>query len=268
MPLLGQVLEQYPTQVKLVFKNFPLRNHKFATPAALAALAAEKQGKFWPFHDQLFENYNKLNDQKIKEIAAALELDLVQFEADRTDPALVARVRGDTQDGRTAGVRGTPTIFVNGRLAKNRSLQGFRTLIDKQLKKAPKPTAAEKPATATEKKASAGVDWQTVRTIELEKALADLAITPDGQRTFALTDDGDVLVYSAAGKPEGRLEVGGGFDRIGTSPSGDKIYLTDRTHGTQRVVEVEFVQQIDTAGAPFKGPAGAPVTVVVFDDFQ
>jgi protein-disulfide isomerase len=60
VPLLEQVLEQYPNQVKLVYKNFPLRNHKFAKPAASAALAAGEQGKFWEFHDKLFQNYNQL----------------------------------------------------------------------------------------------------------------------------------------------------------------------------------------------------------------
>ena len=65
MPVLEQVLEKNPDKVKLVFKNFPLRNHKFAMPAATAALAAEKQGKFWEFHDLLFKDYNRLNEQKV-----------------------------------------------------------------------------------------------------------------------------------------------------------------------------------------------------------
>ena len=60
--------------MKLVFKNFPLRNHKFARPAAIAALAANKQGKFWELHDQLYKNYNKLNEQKIREIAQQVGL--------------------------------------------------------------------------------------------------------------------------------------------------------------------------------------------------
>ena len=72
MPVFEQVLEKYPQDVKLVFKNFPLRNHKFAEKAAIAALAAGEQGKFWEFHDLLFKNYNKLSDQKIQEIAQAV----------------------------------------------------------------------------------------------------------------------------------------------------------------------------------------------------
>jgi len=131
------VLEQYPKDVKVVFKHFPLRSHKFAMPAALAAMAAHRQGKFWPFQEKLFENYNKLNEQKVQEIATGLELDMVQFENDRKDPALQTVINQDLRDGRKAEVRGTPAVFVNGRRLKNRSLQGFREMIDKQLQQAP-----------------------------------------------------------------------------------------------------------------------------------
>ena len=129
------MLEQYPNEVKIVFKHFPLRSHKFAVPAALASMAAHRQGKFWPFQEKLFENYNKLNEQKVQEIATGLELDMVQFENDRKDPALRNIINQDLRDGRKAGVRGTPTIFINGRRLKNRSLEGFRSTIDKQLQK-------------------------------------------------------------------------------------------------------------------------------------
>lgn len=135
MPLLEQVLGQYPKGVKFVFKNFPIRSHKFSDSAARGAMAADRQGKFWPFYNKLFENYNKLSEEKIQEIASGLGLDLTRYEADRKDPALQAKIARDTQDGVKAGVRGTPTIFVNGRLLKNRSLQGFRDLIDHQLER-------------------------------------------------------------------------------------------------------------------------------------
>lgn len=135
MPVLEQVLEQYPNQVKLVFKNFPLRNHKFAMPAAIAALAAAKQGKFWEFHDLLFKNYNHLNEQKIKEIAQQLNLDMEKFENDQKDPKIRAMINQDLVEGNRAGVRGTPTVFINGRLLRNRSTAGFQELIEKALKK-------------------------------------------------------------------------------------------------------------------------------------
>jgi protein-disulfide isomerase len=130
------VLEQYPNDVKLVFKNFPLtRIHKFAMDAAVASMAANQQGKFWEFHAGLFKNYNNLNAEKIDELAQAAGLDMEQFKQDRQNPALAAMVQRDLKDGVEAGVRGTPSIFVNGRLLQQRSLPGFKQIIDEELAK-------------------------------------------------------------------------------------------------------------------------------------
>ena len=145
MPVLEQVLEKYPQDVKVVFKNFPLQNHKYAMQAAVAALAAESQGKFWEFHDRLFENYNKLNDEKIQEISVTVGLNQEEYEKKKKDPAIQQRVNQDLSDGRRAGVRGTPTVFINGIRLRDRSLRGFQAAIDKQLKKlgkeVPKPAS-------------------------------------------------------------------------------------------------------------------------------
>lgn len=143
MPVLEQVLEKNPQKVKIVFKNFPLQSHKYAMKAAVAALAAESQGKFWEFHDLLFKNYNKLNDQKIQDIAVAVGLNMEEYEKMKKDPAIQGKVRRDLADGRRAGVRGTPTVFINGKRLRDRSLQGFQAAIDEQLAKLGK--AASKP---------------------------------------------------------------------------------------------------------------------------
>ena len=108
--------------------------------AAMAALAARSEGKFWEFHDQLFENYNKLSDQKILDIAAGLGFDPVEFEKKMNDPKIAAMIRQDLQDGARAGIRGTPTVFINGKRLKNRSPQGFQTAIDKELQRLGKKT--------------------------------------------------------------------------------------------------------------------------------
>jgi protein-disulfide isomerase len=134
VPELEQVLEKYPNQVKLVFKNFPLRNHKFSMQAAIAALAAEKQGRFWEFHDLLFKDYSRLSEEKVREIAQQLNLDMEKFEKDRKDPQIMTMINRDIAEGNQAGVRGTPTVFINGRLLRNRSMAGFDELIDKALK--------------------------------------------------------------------------------------------------------------------------------------
>jgi protein-disulfide isomerase len=127
------VLEKNPKSVKIVFKNFPIRSHRFAVQAALAALAADRQGKFWDFHDELFKQHNKLNEEKVQEIAAKLKLDLAQFEKDRNDPLLLEQIRYDYNEGIRVGINSVPSVFVNGRKLKDRSLKGFQTLIDKEL---------------------------------------------------------------------------------------------------------------------------------------
>ena len=89
------MFETYPKTVKLAIKNFPLRNHKFAWQAAVAALAANRQGKFWEFHDELYKNYNRLNEEKIRDIAQQLGLDMAKLDQDMKDPELGALVRND-----------------------------------------------------------------------------------------------------------------------------------------------------------------------------
>jgi protein-disulfide isomerase len=128
-------LEKYPKDVKLVFKNFPLPMHQFARKASLAALAANRQGKFWEYHQKLFEAGSSLSDAKMQDIAKELGLDLEKFNKDLKDPAFENIVNRDIKDGTQADVRGTPTIFMNGKLVKIRSLEDFQQIIDAELKK-------------------------------------------------------------------------------------------------------------------------------------
>ena len=138
MPKLEQLLKKYPESVKIVFKNYPLKNHKFAAKAATAALSAGRQGKFWEFHDELFKNYRQLSDKKLNEIARKLSLNEPQFQEDRKDPEIVAKVQTDYQEGSNIGVRGIPAVFVNGRRIGNRDLRTIGAIIEKELKKAKK----------------------------------------------------------------------------------------------------------------------------------
>jgi len=127
------VLEKYPAEVKLVTKHFPLPSHSWARPAAQAALAAARQGKYWEYHEEIFKNFRNLSNEKLVEIAKKLGLDMDRFNKDRNDPAIQKLIDGDLNDGRQAGVRGTPTIFVNGIRLQNRSLEGFQELIQHAL---------------------------------------------------------------------------------------------------------------------------------------
>ena len=132
MPQLEQLLEKYPTDLKVVFKNFPIRSHKYAIKAAMAALAAGRQNKFWEFHDELFKNYNRLNDQKVAEIATQLGLDQTKFSEHQKSPVEAARIRQDYEEGLRLGVRGTPTVYINGRRVKNRSMENMEAIIEEE----------------------------------------------------------------------------------------------------------------------------------------
>ena len=130
------MLKQYPKSVKVVFKNFPLSNHKFARKAAAAALAAERQGKFWEFHDELFKHYRNLNDKKILGIAQKMGLDEAQFNKDRQDPEILGIINLDYEEGQKIEVKGIPAVFMNGRRIKNRDMKNLKDMVEKQLKKA------------------------------------------------------------------------------------------------------------------------------------
>ena len=129
------MLDKNPEKVNLVIKHFPLNSHKFARRAASIALAADRQGKFWECHDKIFKNYKSINEAKVQEIAKEIGLDLAKLNNDAKDPAIQKLISRDLVNGRQSGVRGTPAIFVNGKLLKNRSLAGFQQAIDAALKK-------------------------------------------------------------------------------------------------------------------------------------
>jgi protein-disulfide isomerase len=129
------VLDKNPGKVNLVIKHFPLANHKFARRASAIALAADRQGKFWECHEKIFENLKGINEAKVQEIAKEIGLDMERLNQDAKDPAIQNLITRDVKNGRQSGVRGTPTIFVNGKRLNNRSLAGFQQAIEAALKK-------------------------------------------------------------------------------------------------------------------------------------
>jgi protein-disulfide isomerase len=136
--VLEQLLEKYPDQVKLIFLSFPLRNHRFAKKAAVAAFAAKKQGKFWEYHDRLFANLDSIDDQKFLEIAREVGLDMERFEKDINDLKIVARINQDIRLGAYLEVRATPTVFINGSVSKARTLEAFQVDVEMELRKVKK----------------------------------------------------------------------------------------------------------------------------------
>lgn len=136
------MLEAYPKQVKLVFKQYPLSYHIHARPAAIAALAARKQKKFWEMHDRIFENQGALTDAQGKtrfsEFARQIGLDVEQFEKALKDPALEEIIAKDLRDGADARVRGTPTLYVNGRKVTRMTLEELKKMVDAELARSAK----------------------------------------------------------------------------------------------------------------------------------
>jgi predicted DsbA family dithiol-disulfide isomerase len=114
----------------------------------MAALAAGNQGKFWEFHAALFKDYKALNNEKIREIAELLALDMAQFEADLKSPASRKLILEDLQEGQEIDVRGTPTLFLNGKKVENRNIRRLPEMINEILTRQ-KPLAAHPAGDAT-----------------------------------------------------------------------------------------------------------------------
>ena len=113
------MLEKFPNDVSYVIKHFPLSNHQFAHQSAMAALAAGNQGKFWEFHSQLLKNHNQISDEKILEIATGMGLNMDLFNKDRQSASSRRLIQEDVENGRKIGVRGTPSVFMNGKRVRN-----------------------------------------------------------------------------------------------------------------------------------------------------
>ena len=186
-PVVKQIMQAYPDDVKFYFKEFPLVSiHPFAKPAALAAIAAGKQKKFWEMHDLLFANQRALDAASLRRYAESLGLDMAAFDKDSADPETARFLDQEMLEGSKVGVQGTPTMYVDGVQSPNWDFGTVQKLID------------------------------------TSKSGGDVA-TVAGQMTSAMRP--------AQADP-------------------NQVY------------------QIDIAGAPVRGPVGAPVTIVEFSDYQ
>ena len=137
LPTLDSVKKKYGDDVRIIFKHNPLPFHKDAPLAAQASLAADKQGKFWPYHDVLFKNMKALKRDNLMAYAKQVGLNIDQFKADLDSPALAAQVKADQAVARQFGAGGTPNFFINGRkLVGAQPLASFTKVIDEEIKKA------------------------------------------------------------------------------------------------------------------------------------
>jgi len=114
-----QLVEEYVNtgKVKLIYKQFPLEQlHPFAKPAALASECAAEQGKFWEYHDKVFENQQSLNGENLKKWAGEIGLNQAQFDSCLDDQKYLDKVNADLAEGSSAGIRGTPGFLIDGQL--------------------------------------------------------------------------------------------------------------------------------------------------------
>ncbi|WP_028296568.1 DsbA family protein [Olivibacter sitiensis] len=114
-PILKEILNEFDGAVCLVFRHFPLTEiHPMALPAAIAAEAASRQGKFWSMHDLIFANQEALSEALFEDMARELGLEIDRFFEDCQDEAIRTLIEDDFESGVRSGVNGTPTFFVNG----------------------------------------------------------------------------------------------------------------------------------------------------------
>jgi protein-disulfide isomerase len=119
-PGLRRVMKDYEDRVQFIFRNYPLQMHKYAFLAARAAEAAGLQGKFWEMHDMLYDNQKEWSDSmeprvQFDSYATRLGLDVQRFKQDMERQDLAERVKADLLRGNSLGVKGTPTVYLNGR---------------------------------------------------------------------------------------------------------------------------------------------------------
>ena len=113
-PVIKQVQQALGSQLKFIFRNFPLSFHPHALHAAISAEVAGDLGKFWEMHDTLYENQSQLDDAHIIAYVERLGLDTKKFEALFPDPKYIAKMKKDMEGALKSGFNGTPVFYING----------------------------------------------------------------------------------------------------------------------------------------------------------
>jgi protein-disulfide isomerase len=135
-PALEQITKEYGERVRLVVRDYPLTQHAEAQKAAEAAEAAREQGKYWEYTALLFQNQSALQTEKLKEYATRVGLDRAKFDAALDSGKFTESVHRDLQDGDRVGVKGTPTVFVNGSRVTDTSYEGLKAAVESALNSA------------------------------------------------------------------------------------------------------------------------------------
>jgi len=133
-----QIKQEYEGQVHFVYRDFPLTSlHENAQKAGEAAECADDQGKFWEYHDMLFNNNSALDDASLKGYASQLGLDTSAFDQCLDSGKYTEEVQKDYQEGISYGVTGTPAFYINGvSIIGAQPYANFKAAIDAALQEA------------------------------------------------------------------------------------------------------------------------------------
>jgi len=112
------------------------------------------------------------------------------------------------------------------------------------------------------------VEWNINKTLKLDAQPLDVAVSQNGNSIFVLTESGKILIYSSDGNLKDKIDVGNHVDQIKSGPGEEWLFLSSRKNKTIEILHVDFIQDIDISGSPFKGTENAPVVIAVFSDFQ
>ena len=132
--IIKRLSKKYGNRIRFVYRDFPLRKiHPYALEAAEAAECAHAQGSFWEYHDKLYQNIYRINNNTLNEFAAEIGLDMTTFDECLDSGRMEEEILSDIEDGLSAGVRGTPTTFINGvKIVGAKRIELFEEVIDKE----------------------------------------------------------------------------------------------------------------------------------------
>ncbi len=132
--LIRQLVDEYPNDLKVYFKHYPLSSHPNARLAAEGAVAAHKQGKFWPFNEKIWAISENLTPAGMEKAAKDGGLDVKRWRLDLDAEDVKARVEQDKSEGSDLGINATPTVYINGRKYNDPlDIASLRDWIDEEL---------------------------------------------------------------------------------------------------------------------------------------
>ena len=114
----------------------------------------------------------------------------------------------------------------------------------------------------------AEVEYNVLKTFKLEDQPVDMAFSASRNEIYVLNPKGELLIYDADNRLTEKINVGEGYDRLQLIQGSNVLCLSSRKGKKIQVIQLEFVQRIDTSGSPYKGPEDAPVVIAVFSEFQ